>query len=158
MRLYIENNRVFAQAETVEESAQLLVLAESKKVDKQEYLPKVKKPRKKTKKQYRRDCEICGKTVKGAIGIGIHMRKMHGKLGNNAMRYGKDYDPKKKTPKAGQVLTCDYVNCDRTFRGHNALPAKLSHQRGHVNRKDVLKVDGKPVTDEKWESVPFKIG
>lgn len=100
MKIQLKNDTVIATAETKEEMVFLLTL--DKKVMKapktpvvEDELPRVKRKYKKRKKE----CDICGKVVKGSVGLGVHKSMMHGIRGPIAVTHG--YIPK-GTPAFGR--------------------------------------------------------
>lgn len=71
MKIDIKSGVVVATAETRDDIETLLGLGEAKTTGKN-----VK--RRKYKRQMTRTCSICGSTHKGAVGLGIHLAKVHG--------------------------------------------------------------------------------
>lgn len=76
MKVFTKDGKVFAEAETIGDIKQLFAF-KKKEVVTDESNPSEKKPRRQYKKQYVRDCDICGKKVKGLVGLNIHKRYAH---------------------------------------------------------------------------------
>lgn len=113
MKFTLNGTSVIAAAETVQESAALLKLAEKFESSQEDTEPaKPAKPAKTTKKttakkkkrtykrQVRRECPVCKKVVKGDLGLAQHARKMHGMSLTEVKEYGKMKEsiPERYTP------------------------------------------------------------
>ncbi len=99
MKIQLKHDTVIATAETKDEMVFLLTLDKKPKREVREAVYTEDRPKRKYKKRMK-TCDVCGKDVKGNVGLGVHKQMMHGIRGAIALKQGV---PLKGTPVFGRT-------------------------------------------------------